>query len=69
MTNLNYTCVKCSHHQYETGEIRATGGTLSKIFDIQNEKFSYVACQQCKYTEFYKADTGALSNIFDFFTG
>ncbi|GAK91419.1 hypothetical protein JCM19298_2700 [Nonlabens ulvanivorans] len=48
--------------------MRATGGTLSKIFDVQNKKFSYVACTRCKYTEFYKASTGALSNIFDFFT-
>jgi len=41
---------------------------LSKIFDIQNQKYSSVTCKRCTYTEFYKAKTSALSNIFDFFT-
>jgi hypothetical protein len=68
MNDINFKCVKCGHHDYETGEMRATGGTFSKIFDVQNKKFSYIACARCKYTEFYKASTGALSNIFDFFT-
>jgi predicted nucleic-acid-binding Zn-ribbon protein len=49
--------------------MRATGGTLSKIFDIQTEKFTSVTCQQCTYTEFYKTKTSGLSNVFDFFTG
>ena len=65
---LNYTCPKCSNHTYEISEMRATGGTLSKIFDIQNKKFTSVTCQRCSYTEFYKASTSALSNVFDFFT-
>lgn len=64
-----FKCTKCQHTQYKTGEIRTTGGTLSKIFDVQNEKFKYVSCERCGFTEFYKADTSALSNIFDFFTG
>lgn len=65
---LNYTCPKCKNNTYETGEMRATGGTLSKIFDVQNKKFTSVTCSRCSYTEFYKASTSALSNIFDFFT-
>ncbi|MGV6845225.1 MAG: zinc ribbon domain-containing protein [Lutibacter sp.] len=65
---LNYTCPKCGHKTYQIGEMRATGGFLSKIFDIQTEKYSSITCQRCKYTEFYKASTKALSNIFDFFT-
>ena len=65
---LNYTCPKCSNRTYEISEMRATGGTLSKIFDIQNKKFTSVTCQRCSYTEFYKASTSALSNVFDFFT-
>ena len=65
---LNYTCPKCSNKTYEVGQMRATGGTLSKIFDIQTEKFTSITCDRCKYTEFYKAPTGSLSNIFDFFT-
>ena len=62
---MNYNCPKCANTTYEIGEMRATGGTLSKIFDIQNKKFSSVTCKKCRYTEFYKAKTSALSNIFD----
>jgi predicted nucleic-acid-binding Zn-ribbon protein len=66
--NLNYTCPKCKNRSYSVAEMRATGGILSKIFDVQNQKYTSVTCDKCKYTEFYKAPTGALSNIFDFFT-
>ncbi|MBD0831257.1 zinc ribbon domain-containing protein [Aestuariibaculum sediminum] len=68
MKNTNYICPKCANKTFETGEIRATGGTLSKIFDVQNKKFTSVTCSNCTYTEFYKAKTSALSNIFDLFT-
>ncbi|MDA9069907.1 zinc ribbon domain-containing protein [Algibacter sp.] len=68
MKNSNYQCPKCGNLDYETGEMRATGGTLSKIFDVQNKKFTSVTCSKCTYTEFYKTKTSALSNIFDLFT-
>jgi len=68
MTDVNYTCPKCGNKEYEIGEMRATGGILSKIFDVQNKKFSSVTCKNCTYTEFYKAKTSAISNIFDLFT-
>jgi hypothetical protein len=65
---LSYTCPKCGNKTYKIGQMRATGGFLSKIFDIQTEKYTSVTCSKCTYTEFYKASTKALSNIFDFFT-
>ncbi|NRR91445.1 GTP-binding protein [Winogradskyella undariae] len=65
---MNYKCVKCDNTTYETGEMRATGGTFSKIFDVQNKKFTSVTCKKCSYTEFYKTKTSGLSNIFDFLT-
>ncbi len=68
MENINYKCPKCGNTSYKLDEMRATGGTLSKIFDVQNKKFTSVTCTQCTYTEFYKAKTSALSNIFDLFT-
>lgn len=67
--HLNYTCPKCKNRTCDVGQMRATGGALSKIFDVQNKKFTSVTCQRCSYTEFYKAKTSALSNIFDLFTG
>ena len=68
MKHRNYTCPKCSNQDYEVGQMRATGGTLSKIFDVQSKKFTSITCTRCSYTEFFKARTSALSNIFDLFT-
>ncbi len=45
-----------------------TGGTLAKIFDVQNKKFTTVTCTRCLYTEIYKSSTSNLANVFDFFT-
>ena len=68
MENLNYTCPKCHNKTYKIAQMRATGGTFSKIFDIQNQKFTSVTCSRSTYTEFYKTKTSGLSNVFDFFT-
>ena len=69
MNQTEFQCMKCNHNQYESGEFRATGGALSKIFDIQNQKFTTITCQKCFYTEIYKADSSTIGNILDFFTG
>ncbi|MBL4707972.1 MAG: zinc ribbon domain-containing protein [Flavobacteriales bacterium] len=69
MNELRYTCPKCSNNSYQTGEMRATGGMLSKIFDVQTEKYTSVTCQRCSYTDFYKVKSSQLGNVFDFFTG
>ena len=68
MDNINYKCPKCGHSNASIDEFRATGGVFSKIFDVQNKKFTTVSCEQCSYTEIYKADSSQLGNIFDFFT-
>ena len=65
--SLLYTCPKCKHTNFETGEIRTTGGILTKLFNVQNKKFTAVTCAQCRYTELFKPDSSALGNIFDFF--
>ena len=68
MQHSNWQCLKCQHTEYETGQFAATGGGLSKIFDVQNKKFTTVTCTNCKYTEIYKAETSGLGNILDLFT-
>lgn len=68
MQHRNYSCPKCHNRTFKVGELRATGGTFSKIFDIQNQKYTSVTCERCSYTEFYKTKTSAISNVFDFFT-
>ena len=68
MKHNNYKCPKCDHKTYTVGQMRATGGILSKIFDVQTEKYTSVTCDKCTYTEFYKSKTSAISNVFDLFT-
>jgi len=63
-----YRCPKCHHDAFETSEFRATGGFLTKVFDIQSKRFTTVICRRCRYTELYQADQSTLGNIFDFFT-
>jgi len=60
-----WVCPKCKNTEYE---FQATGGTFTKLFNVQCKKFTTVTCTRCKYTEIYKATTSSLMNIFDFFT-
>ena len=69
MQHTNWQCPKCKNNEFETDQFAATGGGLTKIFDIQNKKFTTVTCPQCKYTEIYKAGGGStIENVLDFFT-
>lgn len=70
MKNLSmWSCPKCNNNKYETDEFRATGGLLSKIFDVQNKHFTTVTCTNCTYTEMYKTKSNNIENVFDFFAG
>jgi predicted nucleic-acid-binding Zn-ribbon protein len=66
--SLTYRCTKCGNEQCETAEMRGADGFWSKIFDVQGQRYSTVTCTRCKFTEFYKAPTSMLGNIFDLFT-
>jgi len=69
MQHSNWQCPKCENAEFETDQFAATGGGLTKIFDIQNKKFTTVTCTRCKYTEIYKAGPAStIENILDFFT-
>lgn len=65
---IKYSCPKCGSKLCTTGEIRAAGSFLAKIFDIQNRRFTSVTCNDCKYTEFYNVPSNQLGNVLDFFT-
>lgn len=68
MQHNNWQCPKCGNSEFETDQFAATGGGFTKIFDIQNKKFTTVSCIKCKFTELYKTETSTLGNVFDFFT-
>ncbi|KKM90891.1 zinc ribbon domain-containing protein [Pseudoalteromonas sp. AS71] len=69
MRHNNWSCPKCNNNEFDTGEIRVSGGFWSRIFDVQNKKYTAVTCSRCSFTEFYKGSSSTLGNVFDFFTG
>jgi len=69
MENISYQCPKCQNTAYETDVFRATGGGLSRFFDVQSKKFTTVSCKKCGYTELYKDVSSGAGNILDFLFG
>ncbi len=67
MQHNNWQCPKCENHDFDTGQFAATGGGLTKFFNIQNKRFTTVTCRRCSYTEIYRTETSALGNVLDFF--
>lgn len=61
-----YQCFKCSHNRFESGEIRASSGMLSSMFELEGERFVFISCQNCRYTEFYRGDKSSVSSVLDF---
>lgn len=61
-----FTCVKCGGHANESGQLRASGGALSSVFDISTNRFNFITCSTCGYTEFYRADFGTLGVAAEF---
>ena len=69
MKHEKWSCPKCAEKNYDLGEIRVTGSFWSKIFNIQNKRYSSVTCENCSYTEFYRSQSSStMANVFDFFT-
>jgi len=68
MNQQRYVCIKCGNTQYEIETIRTTGGTFSRLFDVQNKKFTAVSCKNCGFTELYKGRSSGLGNVVDFLT-
>ncbi len=66
---LDYVCKNCSHQEFEEHQLRATGGFISSLFDLQTEKYRVICCARCKYSELYQGVTGAGQVALDFIFG
>lgn len=66
---IQFACPKCGCTTATEDQMQATGGTFSKIFNVQNKKFRTLSCTQCGYTEFYRKSTSKGGNIVDFLVG
>ena len=65
----NYGCPKCGHDEAEVGEISTTGSGLSRLVDVQTNKFKVVTCKNCGYSELYKETSSTAGDVLDFFLG
>jgi predicted nucleic-acid-binding Zn-ribbon protein len=48
-----FKCAKCGSSGAQVKRFAATGTGLSRLFDIQHNKFVAVSCAHCGYTEMY----------------
>jgi len=48
-----FKCTKCGSHGAQAKTISTTGSGISKMLDIQHNKFVAVSCNRCGYTEFF----------------
>lgn len=62
-------CIKCGGTKTGTKEIATTGAGLSKIFDVQHNKFLVVYCKNCGYSELYNRKSSMAANVIDLFFG
>ena len=62
-------CPKCGKKDFFLGELYMAGSLFTKLFNIQNRKFSSFTCTNCKYTELYQIPAKNALNVLDFFVG
>ncbi|MED1858680.1 zinc ribbon domain-containing protein [Brevibacillus reuszeri] len=62
-------CLKCGCTSATITEMSATGGILSRMFNLQYQRFDVVSCVACGYSEMYKRDSSATRDILDLFFG
>ena len=68
MKNKGYICPKCGCTEFDSERIQTTGGNFSKVFDVQNKRFTAIICTRCGYTEFYRENSSLGWNIIDLAT-
>jgi len=62
----SYKCIKCGSNEFKTGQMRVSGGFWASAFEIENNRFNWIACNKCGYTEFYKSNVPGVQKVFDY---
>lgn len=66
MTNSKGS-IKCGSTKAGQKDIATTGTGLSKLFDVQHNRFLVVYCKNCGYSEFYNKESSTAGNVLDLF--
>jgi uncharacterized protein len=62
---LRYTCPKCGNKHYSIGEMYFIGNFWERIFRYHYRKFTYVTCNKCHFTEFFKVPKKMIGEVFN----
>lgn len=62
-------CPKCGHTSTSQGSVAMTSAGLARMFDVQNNQFVTISCNNCGYTEFYKQMNNGGMDFIDLFFG
>lgn len=60
-------CPKCAHEEAEIDNIATSGDGPTRLFDVQNRRFTVVTCTNCGYSELYRDQDGDI--VLDLFFG
>ena len=63
---LKYACPKCGNKEYEIGEMWTFSSLWTKILELHTRRFTYLTCQNCKYTEIYKVQKKKIGEVINF---
>ena len=69
MEKMQYVCPKCGCRRYEAARMQTTGGNLSRLFDVQNRRFTVISCARCGYSELYRQKNSVGMDVLDFLIG
>ena len=67
-----FTCVKCRGVGGRTRALSMSGTGLSRLLDLQMNKYIFVSCNHCGYTEVYDyntVETGGMDLLDILFSG
>ena len=63
---IKYKCTKCGNAQYTIGEIWVNNTFLTKISGFGNRRFTYISCNNCHFTEFYRVPKKRIGEVLNF---
>ena len=56
MIEQKFVCQRCSHQGAIAQKLSMSGTGLSRLFDVQPYRYTFVSCQNCGYTEVFNLD-------------
>lgn len=62
---VKYVCPKCGSKSFTTNTMWVSKNILSKLFDIESNRYTVVICSECKYSELYRLPLKRLGEVIE----